>query len=62
MIVRLDCEWSLIFLCKVEKPKHASCEAASRESAINEGISPRRKNKSADSFVLPGDSEAVKVT
>ena len=62
MIVRLDCELSLTFLCKVEKPKHASCEVARRESAINEGISPRRKNKSADSFILPGDSDAVKVT
>ena len=33
----------------------------STRAAINEGVSPRRKNETADSSVLSGDNETVKV-
>ena len=43
-----------------EKPRHAR---AKPRAAINEGVSPRRKiDETADSFVLSGDNEVVKVT
>ena len=44
--VDLDCEQSLIFLCKVTARKNPSMTpAAKARAAIKEGVSPRRKNK-----------------
>ena len=44
--VDLDCEQSLIFLCKVTARKNPSMPPAAKPRApIKEGVSPRRKNK-----------------
>ena len=41
----IDCEQSLIFLCKVTA---GETQAREQRAAINEGVSPRRKNKRSD--------------
>ena len=48
---RIDCEQSLIFLCKVTA-RNLSTRAAKPLAARNEGVSPRRKNKSSPSFLV----------
>ena len=51
----VDCEQSLIFLCKVtaRQPKHASRDKRGRKPE-------KEKKETADSFVLSGDNEAGK--
>ena len=50
--LRLDCERSIIFLCKVTaKPKHASVEAACGEKR---GRKPEKKKKETFFFLREG--------